>query len=363
VIEGEDKIEVTTLEEKKKRKNGKKYLAKVIGSDPRTDIALIKIEVDKKLPFAYLGDSEKLGKGDWVVAIGNPFGLDHSASIGIVSAKGREISTNENRRVDDFIQTDAAINFGNSGGPLVNLKGEVIGINTAITAQGSGIGFAVPVNVAKDIIRQLKSHGGVKRGYLGVMIQDVSEEIKEAMKLKMAKGVLVNDVLPDGPAEKGGIKRGDVLVKVGGKSVADARGLQKIVGGLRPNKSVDVQLIRNRKLVHLKMKLGSLDEDDKKESKAGDTEMKPDRLGLVITTNKELHGVEVLHVEPNSAAESADIIPGDIVHKINGKSVKTAEEFKAVVKKLKSKSTVLLDLQRRSFGSGKMKLFLAFRVP
>jgi S1-C subfamily serine protease len=347
----------------KRKTKAKKYEAKIIGSDPRTDIALLKINVKHKLPYAHLGDSKVLEKGDWVIAFGNPFGLDHSVSMGIVSAKSREISSNENRRFDDFIQTDAAINFGNSGGPLVNLKGEVIGINTAITAQGSGIGFAVPINMAKDIVLQLKSHGAVSRGYLGVMIQDVTEEMKEALGLRMAQGVLVNDILPDGPAAKGDIRRGDVIVSVDGKSVDDMKSLQKLVANIRPDKITVIEVIREKKKKRVKLKLGSLEKENKQASIKGDTEQKPDRLGLTVSASKKTSGVEVTNVKENSAADLADIMPGDIIHKVNSREIRTTADYNNAVKGLRSKTTVLFDLQRMGAQGRKMKLFLAFRVP
>ncbi|MDB5036903.1 MAG: degP, partial [Bacteriovoracaceae bacterium] len=202
VVEGSDKIEISILSRDKRTKKDNKFQATIIGRDAATDVALLKIKTGFDLPFAYLGNSKNMQKGDWVLAMGNPFGLDHSVSEGIVSAIGREISPGENRRFDDFIQTSAAINFGNSGGPLVNMKGEVIGINTAITAQGSGIGFAVPINIVKDVVSQLKDSGAVSRGYLGVMIGDITEEMKEGFGLTSAKGVIVNDIVAGGPAEK-----------------------------------------------------------------------------------------------------------------------------------------------------------------
>ncbi len=194
---------------KVKLSDEKEYDAKIIGRDPKTDIALIKIDVNHELPSATFGDSDKLEVGDWVVAIGNPFGLEHTVTAGIVSAKGRVIGAGP---YDDFIQTDASINPGNSGGPLLNLKGEVVGINTAIVSSGQGIGFAIPINVVQDLLPQLKSKGKIARGWLGVVIQKITPEIAKSFKLKEAEGALVSDVMEDGPAEKAGIKRGDVII-------------------------------------------------------------------------------------------------------------------------------------------------------
>ena len=199
---------------KVKLSDEKEYDAKIIGRDPKTDIALIKIDINHELPSATFGDSDKLEVGDWVVAIGNPFGLEHTVTAGIVSAKGRVIGAGP---YDDFIQTDASINPGNSGGPLLNLKGEVIGINTAIASNGQGIGFAIPINVVQGLLPQLKSKGKIARGWLGVVIQKITPEIAKSFKLKEAEGALVSDVAEDGPAEKAGIKRGDVIISYDGK--------------------------------------------------------------------------------------------------------------------------------------------------
>jgi len=210
VVEKADKIKV-------KLSNGKEYDAAVKGRDPRTDIALIKINPEGSLPAAKIGDSDKLRVGDWVVAIGNPFGLDHTVTVGIVSAKGRVIGAGP---YDNFIQTDASINPGNSGGPLINLAGEVVGINTAIVAHGQGIGFAIPVNMAKEILNDLKSKGKVTRGWLGVSVQDITDDIAKGLKLKDQAGALVTEVFEGDPADKAGIKQGDIIRKWTGRPFA-----------------------------------------------------------------------------------------------------------------------------------------------
>lgn len=358
VVEGADKIEITLLATEKQKKANSKFQAKIVGRDPATDVALLKINTGFDLPFAYLGDSSKVKKGDWVMAFGNPFGLDHSVSSGIISALGREISPGENRRFDDFMQTDAAINFGNSGGPLVNLKGEVIGINTAITAQGSGIGFAVPINIAKEIIPQLKDSGQVSRGYLGVMIQDVTEEIREAMGLKEAKGVLVNDVVAGGPAAKSALQRGDVIIKVGDTEVNDTHALQKSVANLKPGTSVSLEIIRDKKSMKLSLKLGALGQDKETKGKKEEDGAKTDKLGMIVGMSQDGSAVQIQDLDEESLAASSGIAPGDIIRRINGTAISNLDQYKKVVSGLKSGQTVLFDLERRN-----IKLFIAFRLP
>ncbi|PIR00759.1 MAG: trypsin [Nitrospinae bacterium CG11_big_fil_rev_8_21_14_0_20_45_15] len=230
--------------------DGKEYEAKVIGADSKTDIALIKITAKngEKFPYIKLGDSSALNVGEWVVAIGNPFGLSHSVTVGVVSAKGRNIGAGP---YDEFIQTDASINPGNSGGPLVNLKGEAIGINTAIlpgTGGGNvGIGFALPIDMAKAILKDLKEDGKVTRGWLGIMIQEITPELSEALNLTVKTGALVSDVEPGGPADKGGLKRGDVIVKFAGQEVNDLETLPKAVAKVLPGKPVQVEIVRGDK--------------------------------------------------------------------------------------------------------------------
>lgn len=361
VIEGADKIEVMifTGEPRNGRqlREGDKFEAKVVGRDPATDVALIKIDAKKELAFVPLGNSSKIKKGDWVLAFGNPFGLDHSVSLGIISAIGREISPNENRRFDDFIQTDAAINFGNSGGPLVNLKGEVIGMNTAITAQGSGIGFAVPVNILKEVLPQLKAGGSVQRGYLGVMIQEVTDEMKDALGVKEAKGVLVNDVVPDGPAAKSALKRGDIILRVEGVDVNEAKDLQKNIAKVRPGQSVNLDILREKKPMKVSVKVGALPSDEEAAAKI-DGEMKTDKIGIAVGAVPDNSGVVIQDVDEKSPAAQAGVIPGDIIRQINGQPIKTVSDYNKVVGSLKSKQTVLIDLERRN-----IKLFVAFRAP
>jgi serine protease Do len=258
VVKGADTIKVTL-------QNEKEYEARLVGSDPKTDVALIKI-VKKNgehisFPFISMGNSEKVEVGEWVVAIGNPFGLSHTVTTGVVSAKGRNIGSGP---YDEFIQTDASINPGNSGGPLLNMDGDVIGINTAIFSGSGGnvgIGFALPINMAKAILGDLKEKGKVTRGWLGVMIQRITPELQESFKLKNASGALVSDLVPNGPADLGGMKRGDVITRFDGVEIASMETLPKQVASIKPGKSVKVEVIREGKSRILDIKIEPIKEE------------------------------------------------------------------------------------------------------
>jgi|TARA_B100000745_G_scaffold300528_1_gene254999 serine protease Do len=258
VVKGADTIKVTL-------QNEKEYEARLVGSDPKTDVALIKI-VKKNgehisFPFISMGNSEKVEVGEWVVAIGNPFGLSHTVTTGVISAKGRNIGSGP---YDEFIQTDAAINPGNSGGPLLNMDGDVIGINTAIFSGSGGnvgIGFALPINMAKAILGDLKEKGKVTRGWLGVMIQRITPELQESFKLKNASGALVSDLVPNGPADLGGMKRGDVITRFDGVEIASMETLPKQVASIKPGKSVKVEVIREGKSRILDIKIEPMKEE------------------------------------------------------------------------------------------------------
>jgi len=254
VVADADEI-LVTLSDKKK------YEAQIIGRDPKTDLALIKIKTENTIPAARLGDSDKLKVGDWVVAIGNPFGLGSTVTAGIVSAKGRVIGAGP---YDNFIQTDASINPGNSGGPLFNLNGEVIGINTAIVSQSGGnvgIGFAIPINMAKSVMPQLKERGKVIRGWLGVSIQLVTQEIKEKFGLKTEEGALIGEVTKGSPADKGGLKRGDVIINFDGKKIKTMNTLPSMVAETPVGKEIEILIIRKGKEKRLTITIGELQED------------------------------------------------------------------------------------------------------
>src|SRR5262249_10085752 len=255
VIENADEIVV-------KLENEKEYKAKVIGRDPKTDIAVIKIDDAAELSTVTLGNSDNLRVGEWVMAIGNPFGLEHTITAGIVSAKGRFIGQGS---YDNFIQTDAAINPGNSGGPLINLEGEVVGINTAIFSRSGGnigIGFAIPVNVAKELVPELEEKGKVTRGWLGVMIQKVTPDIAESLNLSEARGALVADVMADGPAKEAGIKTGDVIVEFDGHAVKDSTELPTLVARTPVGKTVKLKLIRDKETQTVSVRIAELKEEE-----------------------------------------------------------------------------------------------------
>ncbi|HTZ19075.1 MAG TPA: Do family serine endopeptidase [Dissulfurispiraceae bacterium] len=248
VVEGADEIKVRLVD-------GREFRARVIGRDPKTDLALIKISsIFKELPVLPLGDSDKIRVGDWVLAVGNPFGLENTVTQGILSARGRELGGGP---FDSFLQTDAPINPGNSGGPLVNLKGEVIGINTAIIAAGQGIGFAIPSNVAKKIIPELKEKGKIVRGWIGVSIQTLTPEIAEKLGIKETDGVLVADVVKGGPAESAGIRRGDVIVMFQDKLIKKASDLSLAVADATPGKEAPIKVLRARKEITLTVKIAA----------------------------------------------------------------------------------------------------------
>jgi serine protease Do len=348
VVENADQITVQL-------NSGKEFDAKVIGRDPNTDIALIKIKPVADLPFAELGDSEELKVGQWVVAIGNPFGLEHTVTAGIVSAKGRVIGSGP---YDDFIQTDASINPGNSGGPLINMNGKVVGINTAIVADGQGIGFAIPINMAKSIIDQLKQYGEVTRGWLGVGIQPLSNELGDYYGIKEGKGVLITEVFPGDPADRSGIKPKDVIVAVNGKSIATPRDLTGIVAELDINEIAQVKVVRGGETKTFDVKIAKrpdnelMTENESKEIK--------DELGIRITDltpeiSRQFNitddkGVVVVDVEPGGKGEKAGILMGDLIKEINHEEVSSATDYHAMIKKINTGSPMNFFIRRINSG-------------
>ncbi|MDR2018872.1 MAG: DegQ family serine endoprotease [Syntrophobacterales bacterium] len=331
----------------------KEYDATVVGRDPKMDLALIKINARHDLPATTFGDSDKLEVGDWVVAIGNPFGLEHTVTQGIVSAKGRVIGAGP---YDDFIQTDASINPGNSGGPLFNLNGEVVGINTAIVSGGQGIGFAIPINVVKDLLPQLKTKGRVVRGWLGVVIQKVTPEIAKSFGLKEAEGALVSDVAEQSSADKAGIKRGDVITSFNGKQIKEMDQLPKLVGATEIGKEVTVGILRDGKSIEVKVTIGEMKEEGPMVSKK--PEVEKDSFGLIVQNItpditkhlnlKDKKGVIVTDVQPGSPAQNADIRSGDVIKEIGRKPIRNLADFKEVMKKASIKEGIVLLVTREN---------------
>jgi serine protease Do len=356
VIEDADQIKVKLGDEKE-------FDAQVIGRDASTDLALLKIKSAQDLPVVKLGDSTQLKIGQWVVAIGSPFGLERTVTAGIVSAKGRVIGSGP---YDDFIQTDASINPGNSGGPLINMRGEVIGINTAIVASGQGIGFAIPINLAKGIIAQLKAGGEVTRGWLGVAIQDVSPEMADYYGVEAKKGVFVADVFKGDPADAAGIKPKDIIVEVNGQKVETTRQLTSLVAEIPVGQTAKVKVLREGKPRVLDVKIGK--RDDKKTAARGEAPEKrgEDPLGLRVSgltpeiaqrfNIAETAGVIVVDVQNGSAAEEAGMRVGDIVKEINRVGIESVGDYTAALKKFEKEKTLQLFIWRKNAGFLVIKL-------
>jgi serine protease Do len=327
------------------------YDAKVIGRDPKTDVALIKIDAKKDLPVVALGDSNKLRVGEWVMAIGNPFGLGHTVTTGIVSAKGRTIGAGP---YDDFIQTDASINPGNSGGPLFNMNGEVVGINTAIIATGQGIGFTIPINVAKELLIPLREKGRVVRGWLGVQIQRVTPELAKSFGLDRERGALVADVMSDTPAQKAGIERGDVIVEFNGRTIEGMNDLPRAVASTPPNAEVPVKLMRKGQEKIVQVRIAEL----KEEQVAASSGTLEEGLGMTVQELtpeigrslgvSESKGLIVTDVEDGTPAEEAGIRRGDIIIELNQKKVETLRDYRAALGKVGSTESLLLLVRRGS---------------
>ena len=362
VVDGAEEIRVNL-------ENDKEYTATLIGTDPKTDIALIKISKEEgdDTPFPYLkmGDSDKLEVGEWVVAIGNPFGLSHTLTVGVVSAKQRNINAGP---YDEFIQTDASINPGNSGGPLMNIKGEVIGMNTAIISGPSGggnvgIGFAIPVNIAKTILTDLREKGKVTRGWLGVMIQKITPELAKSFSLKNDNGALVGDVIPDGPAAKAGIQRGDVIIEFNGHEVNDVGQLPKIVASTTPDTNVDVVVIRGGNSQTLKVHIAILKEGDTKVAKAESQDL----LGMQVQDiTPELaqslgldtdEGVLVSDVTAGLSAAERGIKRGDVIKEIDKNPVSSISEYKRLLGIIKKGRTLLFLIRR-----GGTTIYIAVKI-
>ena len=354
VIEDADQIKV-------KLKDEREFDAEIVGRDPNTDIALLKISSGQDLPTAKLGDSDKLKVGEWVVAIGSPFGLEHTVTAGIVSAKGRVIGSGP---YDDFIQTDASINPGNSGGPLLNLKGEVVGINTAIVATGHGIGFAIPVNLAKGIIVALKSEGEVTRGWLGVAIQDLSSDMAEYYEIKSKKGVFVADVFEGDPADKAGIKPKDIILEINGQKIKTSRQLTSMIAGIPVGESARIKILRDGKEKTVKVEIVKRDEN--KLASRGRPKEQTEEFGIRVSNITpeiarqlniaETAGVIVTAVESGGKGEGADIRVGDIIKEINRRPIETVTDYQKILGQMDSGESVNLFIRRKNAGFLVVKL-------
>ena len=333
--------------------NEDEYSAELIGTDPKTDLALLKIKPKTSLTPVKIGNSSALDIGDWVVAIGNPFGLGNTVTAGIVSAKGRSLGLGA---YDDFIQTDAAINPGNSGGPLFNFKGEVVGVNTAIIAGGQGIGFAIPMNMANRIVTQLKTSGKVTRGWLGVHVQHITPEIEQGLKLPNDNGALISDIAPGSPAEKGGLKRGDVIVAVNNLQVMDEDDLPKYVANLAPGTKAQIKVIRENKNKTFNIKLSQFPENQTVSSRKKTTNKTDTAIGLIVDEItpqiqrsyklKDNNGVIVVKVVSGSAAQQAGLKAGDIILEANRKKSRNVQDIENECSKIQKGTSVLLLINR-----------------
>jgi len=368
VVEGAEKIRVRLTDETE-------LAAKIVGRDPATDVALIKVDAKGPFPFLTFGDSDALKVGEWVMAVGNPLAMEHTVTVGVVSAKGRRIGISPNANAssfEDFIQTDAAINLGNSGGPLVNVRGEVVGMNSAINAGGQNIGFAIPVNTIKMVVPQLKEKGKVVRGYLGVQITNVDQKAQEFYKLPSRDGALVQSVTKDGPADKAGLKDGDVIVAVAGKPVKDTRDLIFRVSAMPPGQKVDLDLMREGKSKSITVTLGERPSGEDEQEAATTKEDTPtSKLGIQIDDlnqrtrrqfeiPREIEGAVVTDVTDLSPADDANLRVGDVIMRVNDRDINSAQTFKDTIAGFRSGTMVRFYIYRPQ---AEQKTFVFLRMP
>ena len=354
VIKGADEIFV-------KLNDGQKLKAKILGQDPKLDLAVLKILKQDKFPFVKMGDSDESKIGDWAIAVGNPFGLGQTVTAGIISAKGRVLGAGP---YDNFIQTDASINPGNSGGPLFNLDGEVVGINTAIIATGQGLGFAIPTSLAKKSISQIIKTGTVKRGWLGVTIKDINENDQNYLRLDSTKGVLIMDVVPNGPADYSGLEKGDVVLKINGKDVIDAKNMPRMIATFMPGSQVKLNLIRAGKEYEIDVTLGDLDNPNKSfvsQTVPNQFTNKSKSIGINVrnlesSDQSQKNGILVTKVHKNSIAKQIGIKRNDIITSINDKKISNTAEFKKVLEGISKNKTITLQVFRE-----KTLMFFAFQ--
>jgi serine protease Do len=368
VVEGADQIDVNFTD-------GTSLKAELVGRDPKVDLAVLRVKTDRPLPAVSFGDSDKLRIGDWVLAIGNPFGLGGSVSLGIVSARGRDINAGP---YDDFIQTDAAINKGNSGGPLFNLNGEVVGINTAIYSPSGGsvgIGFSVPANTARGVIDQLIKFGETRRGWLGVRIQQVTPDLVEGLGLDKPRGALIADVTPDGPAAKAGVMAGDVVVEFNSRVIREMKDLPRIVADTPIGEKVPLKVMRKGKEVALSAEVGRLEDGEKQVAATGPVPLTSsvDTLGMTLSPlndqlrtqfniDKNVNGAVVTAIAPNGAASEKRLEPGDVITEAGEKEVKAPGDVEARVKDAeRDKKNSILLLVAKGGKQGEMR-FIALKL-
>jgi serine protease Do len=358
VVEGADKIQVQLADDTE-------YPAKIVGRDPATDVALIQVEGPGPFPSLSLGDSHGLRVGEWVMAVGNPLNMDHTVTVGVVSAKGRALGLAD-RSFENYVQTDAAINPGNSGGPLVNLQGQVVGINAAINIQGQNLGFAIPINTAKAILPQLEKTGKVVRGYLGVYITNITDKDQKSFNLPSRNGALVQDLEADGPADKAGLKPGDVIVAVNGATIKETRELIDRVSALPPGAKVKLDVLRDGQPQIITAELTERPGNGEEQSEEGGEEVSPTgKLGLRVDSldprmrrrldlPDDVNGVVVTDVQDLSPADEAGLQPGLVITRVNGRDVTTPDDLTREIKKLSSGDLVRMyvfnpQAGRRSF--------------
>ncbi|MBA4397869.1 MAG: peptidase [Syntrophus sp. (in: bacteria)] len=353
VVERADKILV-------KLSDGREYNAEVIGRDAKTDLALIKIKPGNSLPVVEIGDSEKLRVGEWVIAIGNPFGLEQTVTAGIVSAKGRVIGAGP---YDNFIQTDASINPGNSGGPLFSMDGKVIGVNTAIVAHGQGIGFAIPISMAKNILPDLKSKGKVTRGWMGISVQDVTDDIAKNMKLNQRSGALISEVFKGDPADQAGLRTGDVILEVNGKSINDTHQLLIMIASFHVGDKVNVKVSRDGQEKTFQVTVAERKDRPEvaMESSKGRASFGMNVADITAQTARQFgipvsKGVVVTDVEQGSPADEVGIQPRDVIQQINKVNVGSVKEYQREIAKPAAKNSILLLIKR-----GKTTYYVALR--
>jgi serine protease Do len=344
VVDGANQVEVTMLD-------GTKYQAKIVGVDKRTDLAVLRLDANgKKFPFLPLGDSNAVQVGDWVLAVGSPFGLQATVTSGIVSAKARQIGAGP---YDDFLQTDAAINPGNSGGPLVNMRGEVIGINTAIVRGGSGIGFAIPANMAKRVSAQLLEHGKVTRGWLGVVLQPLTPDLAASFGAESQKGVLVSEVTPDSPAARAGLKSGDIVLEVDGRTVDSPGDVARAVGLAAPGRKTKLTLWRDTAKTTVDVVLGEAP-GERLASRLG-FEVRPLTPELARELDRRsTQGVVVTHVEDGTPAAEAGIRRGDVIVEVNRQPVRTLADFERTTRDIPKGERLTVRVER-----GDVALYMA----